>query len=298
MAFLISVPFFATDYWITLLVLVLVFAVYSSGWNVFSGLTGYTNFGLAWSIGLSGYVSSLLIADYGVFWPLAWPLGALATSIVSIGVGYILLRIKGVYFAISMVALTEGTRELLGTEYLSPITHGGEGVPFVAGIKLPGLYWAILLVAFLTFLIAYKMTSSEFGLRLLSIREDEQAAETLGIHTTRDKVTAFFISAFLVGLAGSIHFTYQNYIDPSFAFSIHLTLTPIVMTLFGGVGTVFGPFLGAALFTFIHEVLWAELTLLYMAAFGALLIVLILFFPQGLLGWMKEKGILPRTRKI
>jgi len=298
MAFLISVPFFATDYWITLLVLVLVFAVYSSGWNVFSGLTGYTNFGLAWSIGLSGYVSSLLIADYGVFWPLAWPLGALATSIVSIGVGYILLRIKGVYFAISMVALTEGTRELLGTEYLSPITHGGEGVPFVAGIKLPGLYWAILLVAFLTFLIAYKMTSSEFGLRLLSIREDEQAAETLGIHTTRDKVTAFFISAFLVGLAGSIHFTYQNYIDPSFAFSIHLTLTPIVMTLFGGVGTVFGPFLGAALFTIIHEVLWAELTLLYMAAFGALLIVLILFFPQGLLGWMKEKGILPRTRKI
>jgi len=298
MAFLISVPFFATDYWITLLVLVLVFAVYSSGWNVFSGLTGYTNFGLAWSIGLSGYVSSLLIADYGVFWPLAWPLGALATSIVSIGVGYILLRIKGVYFAISMVALTEGTRELLGTEYLSPITHGGEGVPFVAGIKLPGLYWAILLVAFLTFLIAYKMTSSEFGLRLLSIREDEQAAETLGIHTTRDKITAFFISAFLVGLAGSIHFTYQNYIDPSFAFSIHLTLTPIVMTLFGGVGTVFGPFLGAALFTFIHEVLWAELTLLYMAAFGALLIVLILFFPQGLLGWMKEKGILPRTRKI
>jgi len=298
MAFLISVPFFATDYWITLLVLVLVFAVYSSGWNVFSGLTGYTNFGLAWSIGLSGYVSSLLIADYGVFWPLAWPLGALATSIVSIGVGYILLRIKGVYFAISMVALTEGTRELLGTEYLSPITHGGKGVPFVAGIKLPGLYWAILLVAFLTFLIAYKMTSSEFGLRLLSIREDEQAAETLGIHTTRDKVTAFFISAFLVGLAGSIHFTYQNYIDPSFAFSIHLTLTPIVMTLFGGVGTVFGPFLCAALFTFIHEVLWAELTLLYMAAFGALLIVLILFFPQGLLGWMKEKGILTRTRKI
>src|SRR4030042_841284 len=298
MAFLISVPFFATDYWITLLVLVLVFAVYSSGWNVFSGLTGYTNFGLAWSIGLSGYVSSLLIADYGVFWPLAWPLGALATSIVSIGVGYILLRIKGVYFAISMVALTEGTRELLGTEYLSPITHGGEGVPFVAGIKLPGLYWAILLVAFLTFLIAYKMTSSEFGLRLLSIREDEQAAETLGIHTTRDKITAFFISAFLVGLAGSIHFTYQNYIDPSFAFSIHLTLTPIVMTLFGGVGTVFGPAIGATLFTFIHEILWAELTILYMAIFGAILIALILFFPQGLLGWMKEKGILPRIRKI
>lgn len=298
MAFLISIPFFASDYWITLLTLILIFTVYSSGWNVFSGLTGYTNFGLAWSIGLSGYVSSLLIADYGFFWLFAWPVGAIFTGIVSIGVGYILLRIKGVYFAISMVALTEGTRELFGTKYLKPVTHGGIGVPFVAGIGLSTLYWAILVLAFFTIVICYRISSSKFGLRLLTIREDEQAAETLGIHTTREKIIAFILSAFLVGLAGSIHFTYQNYIDPSFAFNIQLTLTPIVMTLFGGVGTVFGPLIGATLFTFIHEILWAELTLLYMAVFGGILMVLILFFPQGLLGWLKERGILPRSRKI
>jgi len=262
MAFLISVPFFATDYWITLLTLILIFAVYASGWNLFSGLTGYTNFGLAWFIGVSGYVSSLLIADYKWLWLFAWPAGALFTGLVSIGVGYILLRIKGVYFAISMVALAEGTRELFGTEYLTPITHGGKGLPFVAGIRLPTLYWSILLVAFFSMMICYKIFSSKFGLRLIAIREDEQAAETLGIHTTKDKIIAFILSAFLVGLAGSIHFTYQNYIDPTFAFNIHLTLTPIVMTLFGGVGTVFGPVIGATLFTLIHEILWAELTLL------------------------------------
>jgi branched-chain amino acid transport system permease protein len=298
MAFLIAVPFFVSDYWITLLVLILIFTVYASGWNLFSGLTGYTNFGLAWFIGVSGYVSSLLIADYQWFWLLAWPIGALFVSIVSIGVGYILLRIKGVYFAISMVALTEGTRELFGTGYLEPITHGGKGVPFVAGIRLPTLYWSTLLLAFVTFIVCYKITSSKFGLRLMAIREDEQAAETLGIHTTRDKITAFVLSAFIVGLGGTIHCTYQNYIDPTYAFNIQLTLTPIVMTLFGGVGTVFGPVIGATLFTFIHEILWAELTLLYMAIFGAILMGLILFFPQGLLGWMKEKGILPRSRKI
>ncbi len=298
MAFLIAIPFFATDYWITLLTLIFIFTVYASGWNLFSGLTGYTNFGLAWFIGVSGYMSSLLIADYNFFWLFAWPIGALFTSIVSVGVGYILLRIKGVYFAISMVALTEGTRGLIGTEYLTPITHGGKGVPFVAGIKLSMLYWTILILAFLTLMICYKIFSSRFGLHLMAIREDEQAAETLGIHTTRDKIIAFILSAFLVGLAGAIHFTYQNYIDPSFAFSIHLTLTPIVMTLFGGVGTVFGPVIGATLFTFIHEILWAELTLLYMAIFGGILMGLILFFPQGLLGWMKERGILPRIRKI
>ncbi len=298
MAFLIFVPFFATDYWITLLVLILIFTVYASGWNLFSGLTGYTNFGLAWFIGVSGYVSSLLIADYRWFWLLAWPMGALFICIVSIGVGYILLRIRGVYFAISMVALTEGTRELFGTGYLEPITHGGKGVPFVAGIHLPTLYWSILLLAFITVLICYRITSSKFGLRLMAIREDEQAAETLGIHTTRDKIIAFALSGFLVGLGGAIHCTYQNYIDPNYAFNIQLTLTPIVMTLFGGVGTVFGPVLGATLFTFIHEILWAELTLLYMAFFGGILMTLILFFPQGLLGWMKERGILPRTRKI
>ncbi len=298
MAFLISVPFFASDYWITLLLLILIFTVYASGWNLFSGLTGYTNFGLAWFIGVSGYVSSLLIADYKWFWLLAWPIGALFVSLVSVGVGYILLRIRGVYFAISMVALTEGTRELFGTGYLEPITHGGKGVPFVAGIRLPTLYWATLLLAFVTVTVCYKITSSKFGLRLMAIREDEQAAETLGIHTTRDKITAFVLSACIVGFAGAIHCTYQNYIDPTYAFNIQLTLTPIVMTLFGGVGTVFGPVIGATLFTFIHEILWAELTLLYMAIFGAILMGLILFFPQGLLGWMKEKGILPRSRKI
>lgn len=298
MVFLVALPFFATDYWITLLILILIFAVYASGWNIFSGLTGYTNFGLAWFIGVSGYVSSLLIADYGLFWPFAWPIGALFTTLAAMGVGYILLRIKGVYFAISMIALTEGTRELFGTEYFEPFTHGGQGVPFVAGIHLWTLYWAILLIALLTLVVSYKVFSSKFGLRLLTIREDEQAAQTLGIHTTREKIIAFMLSAFLTGLAGSIHFTYQNYIDPPFAFSIHLTLTPIVMALFGGVGTVFGPLIGAILFTLIHEILWAEITLLYMAIFGGILMALILFFPQGLLGWMKVRGILPKIRQI
>ncbi|MGQ9508153.1 MAG: branched-chain amino acid ABC transporter permease [Thermodesulfobacteriota bacterium] len=298
MVFLLSLPFLATDYWITLIILILIYTVYSSGWNLFSGLTGYTNFGLAWFIGISGYVSSILIADHKWFWLLAWPMGALFISLISIGVGYILLRIRGVYFAISMVALTEGTRELFGTGYLEPITHGGKGLPFVAGIRLSTLYWSLLFLAFVTVLICYKITSSKFGLKLMAIREDEQAAETLGIHTTREKIFAFALSAFLVGLGGAIHCTYQNYIDPNYAFNIQLTLTPIVMTLFGGVGTVFGPILGATLFTFIHEILWAEFTSLYMAIFGGILMGLILFFPQGLLGWMKEKGILPKNRRI
>jgi branched-chain amino acid transport system permease protein len=298
MVFLVFIPFFASDYLMTLLILILIFTVYASGWNLFSGLTGYTNFGLAWFIGVSGYVSSLLIADYGVLWLHAWPIGALFTGLVSIGVGYVLLRIKGVYFAISMVALTEGTRELFGTKYLKPFTHGGLGVPFVAGIDLSTLYWAILLLAFLTVSFCYWTFGSKFGLRLMAIREDEQAAETLGIHTSREKIIAFILSGFIVGLAGAIHFTYQNYIDPSFAFNINLTLTPIVMTLFGGIGTVFGPMIGATLFTLIHEILWAELTLLYMSIFGGILMALILFFPQGLLGWLKEKDFLPRSRRI
>lgn len=298
MTFLILFPLFASDYWVTLLVLILIFSVYASGWNLFSGLTGYTNFGLAWFIGVSGYVSSLLIADYKFPWIFAWPIGAFFVSLVSSGVGYILLRIKGVYFAISMVALTEGTRELFGTSFLEPITHGGKGVPFVAGIKLSTLYWSILAWAFITVVLCYKITNSKFGLRLIAIREDELASETLGVNTTKDKIIAFVLSAFIVGFGGAIHCTYQNYIDPNYAFNIQLTLTPIVMVLFGGVGTVFGPLIGATLFTFIHEILWAELTDLYMAIFGGLLMILILFFPQGILGWMKEKGILPRTRKI
>ena len=209
-----------------------------------------------------------------------------------------LTSVSNFLLCISMVALTEGTRELFGTKYLKPVTHGGIGVPFVAGIDLATLYVAILILAFFTVLLCYKVFASKFGLRLMTIREDEQAAETLGIHTTREKITAFILSAFVVGLAGAAHFTYQNYIDPSFAFNIQLTLTPIVMSLFGGVGTVFGPLIGATLFTFIHEILWAEVTIVYMAVFGGILMALILFFPKGLLGWMKERGILPKSRRI
>lgn len=298
MIFLILFPFIFSDYWITLLLLILIFIVYASGWNLFSGLTGYTNFGLAWFIGVSGYVSSLLIADHKFPWILAWPIGAIFVSIVSSGVGYILLRIKGVYFAISMVALTEGTRELFGTGYLETITHGGKGVPFVAGIKLPILYWSILTFAFITVATCYKITNSKFGLRLMTIREDELASDTLGINTTKYKLIAFILSSFFIGFAGAIHCTYQNYIDPNYAFNIQLTLTPIVMTLFGGIGTVFGPVIGATLFTLLHEILWAKFTDIYMAIFGCLLMILILFFPQGILGWMKENGILPKIRSI
>lgn len=290
-------PLLAERYIISLVFLIFLFATYAESWNILSGYTGYINFGFAWFIGLGAYTSALLIADYGVFWLSTWMIAALFVTILSAGVGYILLRIKGIYFAISMLALTEGTRVLFGTKYLGAITHGGGGVPFLVA-DLKTLYYAMGLVMLACIVTTYKIATSPFGLKLLAIREDEGAAEVLGVNTTQVKVTAFMISAFFAGLAASIHAAFLHFIDPLTVFDINLTLKSIIMALFGSMGTVFGPLVGATLFTLIQEIFWSQLLELHMVALGVVLVLLTLFLRQGVLEWLKEKDILPRLRKI
>jgi branched-chain amino acid transport system permease protein len=135
---------------------------------------------------------------------------------------------------------------------------------------------------------------SKFGLRLLSIREDEIAAEAMGINTARHKLAAFTLSAVGPGVVGGLFAEYTSYIEPVSVFPVLTTVTMIIMTLFGGQGTVLGPVLGTSALYFIQDYFWARYPFLHQAFFGGLIVVVVLFIPRGMLGLLKDLAWLPR----
>jgi branched-chain amino acid transport system permease protein len=291
-------PHVANDYTITLILLMFVYIGYSTAWNIMSGLTGYVNFGFALFVGISSYTSVLLIADLNCWWPLAWVMGGISSAMIALLLGSFMLKLRGSYFAIGMLALMLGIKLLYTSKYLAPITRGGYGFAFIEPLSLKMMYYSLFFLATMNVFISYKVITSNFGARLIAIREDEEGAGSIGINATRNKVLAFVLSGFLGGLIASGHIAFQNYIEPESAFSGQWTIIPIVMVLLGGPGTLWGPVIGAVLLTFVMEFLWSYLTQSYMMAYGLIMILLVLLMPGGIVEWLKVKGKLPKIRSI
>ena len=295
---LIALPHIASAYLASVIFILFVYVGYAEGWNIMSGLTGYVNFGYSIFAGIAGYVSVILIIDLGVWWPIAWVLGGISSSIVAVMLGMVMLRLRGSYFAIGMLALLLGIQLLFTSKYLAPITRGGYGLPFIIPVSFTVMYYSAGFIALLSIFMSYKIITSPFGARLLAIREDEEAAGSLGINATINKITVFVISAFFGGLMGSVHVAFQNYIEPHSAFNIHWTIVPIVMVLLGGPGTIWGPVIGAVILTFVEEFLWSHFTQAYMMIYGGVMVLLVLLMPGGIIEWLKSRGKLPKIRAI
>ena len=291
-------PHFATAYMVTLFLIMFVYIGYSTAWNLMSGLTGYVNFGFALFVGIGSYASVLLIEDLKVAWPIAWLAGGVASAAVAFLLGSFMLRLRGSYFAIGMLALLLGIKLLFTSKYLAPITRGGYGFPFIEPLSLNMMYYAICFLSLCSIFISYKVITSTFGARLIAIREDEEGAESLGINATKNKILAFVLSGFLAGIVASGHIAFQNYIEPESAFSGKWTIVPIVMVLLGGPGSVWGPVVGAVILTFVEEFLWSEFTGSYMMIYGIIMILLVMLMPGGMVEWLKLKGRLPKIRAI
>lgn len=291
-------PWYVNRGTLSLLYLVLYFILLAASWNLISGFTGYINFAHVAFVGMGMYATAIAIVDYQLVWFLAVALGGLVAAIYAAVLSFPLLRVKGPYFAITTLAISEGTRVLMSTEFLEPLTRAGSGIPLFVRISMETKYFAMLALVVVTVLVTYAIANSRIGLRLLAIREDEYAAENLGIDTTRLKIGMFVLSALFAGLGGGLHATFLSYIDPFNAFNIQYTVIPIVMAFFGGVGTVLGPVIGGTVLELLNDYVWTHVLRLNLAAFGLVLVVLILFLPQGILEWLKERDYLPKTRKI
>jgi branched-chain amino acid transport system permease protein len=259
------------------------YIVLTSSWAMFSGPTGHISLATAAFFGVGIYSAAIL----GTKMPLLVTVlvGGLASAVLALLVGYLTLRLKGVYFAIFTFGLLELIKNLL---LWFEVKFTGTRGRFVVVVDYDTVYFIMLAILALTLLTAYLIRKSKYGLALQSIGEQEEAAEHIGINVTLLKVFTFAISAFFIGAAGTIMATRWTYIDPFIAFNMELSFTPVLMATFGGMGQLFGPVLGATIFAYLEEVLITQFPYYYMLFFGTVLVVTVLFLPNGLIGLIQK----------
>jgi branched-chain amino acid transport system permease protein len=292
----LAVPFLGTEYALSFTIQVLVFIILAYSWNLIGGYAGYTHFGQVCFFGLGGYVGALLITKAGVAWYFAVPLAALAGVALALPLGAAMLRLKGPYFAIGMFGLTRVLESF--TLGFDSITQGGTGLYLPPLPNLRPVYFTLVALAVLMMLGTWRLDNSRLGLKLLAIREDEQAADALGVRTTRLKIATFVVSAIAPAAVGALNAVYLAFIDPPTAFSPVMELTTIAIVLLGGMGTVLGPLVGAIVLSVVNELLWARFPEYYLAIVGTLVLLAVLFMPRGIVNLGMKKGWLPAGRGL
>jgi branched-chain amino acid transport system permease protein len=288
-------PLFLPTYRTTFLLLTFMYVTLASSWNIIAGYTGYASFGHAAFFGLGAYTAALLITRMGAHWLLASVAGAVLAAAVALPLGYILLRLRGPYFAIAMLGLAAAF-QVIALTWVS-LTRGGAGLNLPPSLNTMQVYYAMGGAMLAVIALSAWIVTSKYGLRLISIREDEGAAEAMGIDTTAHKVSAFVFSAFFPGLVGGFYAWHLSYIDPASVFRPIISIGMVIMTMFGGIGTVTGPILGAVLLTSISEATWARLPEFHRGVYGALIIGVVLFMPGGIMNLLKRWGVIPRNRR-
>lgn len=291
-----AVPVVGTGYHVQFLFTIFLFTTLGLGWNLLSGFTGYINFGYAGFVGIGAYATVLPMVELGAPWYAALLFATIVTGIVGLLIGYPVLRLDGAYFAIATLAIATATGILAATEYLRPLTQGASGISFFPPVSNDQQFYIMAGLMLVTALITFWVATSPFGLRLIAIREDEVLASSLGVNTVWDKMAAMGIHTAVGGVCGGMLALNLSYIDPTTVFHIQYTEYPIIMVLFGGLGTAAGPIVGGIVIGVLREVLWAQAPHFHLAILGVLIVILILFLPEGAIEWLKENEYIPRRR--
>lgn len=280
---LATLPLYVSGYTIVLLGSILMYIILAVSWAIFSGPTGYLSLATAAFFGVGIYISAILGGELPLLVVIV--VGGLASGCIALLVGALTLRLRGVYFAIFTFGLVELTKNfILWWERVISDTRGR----FVVIIDNDTIYYIMLGIFVVMMITAYLIRHSKFGLALQSIGENEEAAAHTGINVTLVKIVTFAISAVFMGAAGAIWAPKLTYIDPYIAFNILLSFMPVLMALFGGMGQLYGPVLGALIFTYLDEILITEYPFYSRLIFGIILVIAILFLPNGIVGLIQK----------
>jgi branched-chain amino acid transport system permease protein len=289
-------PLFLPPFYVRVGQLMLYSAGLGLAWAILGGFAGYASFGHAAFIGVGAFTAGLVENHFsGLPTALLLPVGLLAAAaacaILSALIAYPILRLRGTFFAIAMLGVSHVCAEVTNN---IDFFQGSMGLNFPP-IAPPGMdpanffYELYLAGTLLILLISWQIKRSRFGAGLLSIREDEDTARMLGVPTERYKRTAFVISAVLTGVMGVIYAHSLGYITTDSVYRDDTNLSLIVYSLLGGIGTLFGPVIGAFLLVFITQVILGRLLDFHLFATGLLLVLLILAAPGGVAGLFKRR---------
>ena len=284
------------------LILILLWGAVSGAWNVAGGYAGQVSLGHSAFFGLGAYSAALLATRWNQSPWLGLLVGALLATVAGLVIGYLANRLKGPYFGLATIAFSQ-VLLILASRWRA-VTSGSEGipVPFRPGFatlgfqsKVPWVY-LVLTLAVGIYLVARYLETSRPGYQLAGVREDEDAAEALGIPCRRLKVAAVAASAALTSVCGGLWAQYVGFVDPFYVFSVDLSVRFALAAILGGIGTPLGPFLGAALILTLETYLRARfggigagLVGIYLIIYGTALVVMMRFAPQGLVPWVGER---------
>jgi branched-chain amino acid transport system permease protein len=281
----ILVPLVSNNFTIRFATDILMFAILASAWNIIGGYTGYASFGNVVFFGIGAYVTAILMEKAGLPFGLAFLAAGIGAAVFAVLIGLPVLRLRGHYFAIATLGVAEAMKALAQN---LDITEGNAGIYLPVlnlGIKAQYLFffYTTLGTLILTLAITYFLLNTKLGYSLIAVREDEDAANSVGINTTFSKTFAFALSGFFTGLAGSIYAFQQAFIQPGPVFTVETTVKMIVMAVFGGMGRLFGPLLGAFGIEIISETLSNYFLVAHTLFFGTVVILAIVFTPKGVL---------------
>lgn len=279
-------------YLIRLLAIIFLWIGKAGCWNIVAGYTGYIDFGAVGYFGIGSYVTALLMTKAHFPFLLSILVSSVISGVIAFPIGLPTLRLRGVYFGIATLAFAEAMKQIflefdqtVGVHFF----EGPHGVTLPIGPGNEFFYYIGFLVMMAVTGMTYWVGRSKFGYALRAIREAEPAAELSGVNTLRAKIEAYMISASFLGMIGGIEAYWLTYITPHMVFDVLITIQIVVMALLGGIGTLFGPVIGAAFLTILYEMLHRDFPYTYAIIVGFVIIVVILLMPKGIVGTLKAK---------
>jgi branched-chain amino acid transport system permease protein len=289
---LIIFPFFIGGYWLRVATGIMMFSTITLALNFIAGYAGYAAFGNVVFMGIGAYTTAILLVKVGIPWWVGIFAGGLLSALYAVLLGLPILRLRGHYFAIATLGVNEATKQF--TLIYSGLTQGGMGITLpLSSLSINAfnnlIYFVMFAILLACFLTTYVISRNRIGYALRAIRANEDAAQMSGIRTTYYKILAWAFSGFFTGLVGGLYAYWFTFIEPSNVFDIMISVKAFVMMLLGGGGTVLGPVLGAAVLELVSELVWGEFLTIHMLIFGAIIVLVILFLPSGMMELFRKR---------
>ncbi|MDB5839642.1 MAG: Branched-chain amino acid transporter permease [Herminiimonas sp.] len=281
---LAAVPLVESNYILRIATTMLMYSALAMAWNFIGGFTGYPSFGTAAFFGLGAYAGAIGQLQ-GMPPVMAWLFAALLAALFALLMGMALLRLRGHAFAIASLVVAEVLREVANG--WTDMTGGGMGLNLPFSSMAPEqsasyYYYCMLVLACITFAVMCYVATNRLGFGLRCIKQNEDAANMVGVNTTLYKTAAFTLSGMFAAAVGAVYASWTAYIEPTDAFDIMISIKAIVMVLLGGAGTIMGPIIGAVAFLALDELVWRNFLKLHTGILGLLIVLLVLYLPSGL----------------